>query len=426
MVSSKQTDDVTYSVLTEKQWRVYPRDFIEALKLPGIRNKITGTVEVYSHTRLARAMTRYSYQRGAITAGGITYMSLFSLAAQFTVAWTVFAHMFSRNPGFQASVVRAVNSALPGVLDDPSTGTKGLISPEAISFGSGNTVAGVVAFGVALFAAIRIVQYISNGIRAMFGLLPFPRGPQLTIASGLAGLLILTVTVAATASLTALSELALGRAGELFPWIQRFRDSVPFDIFSFLIPLVINIVAFALFVRFVAWVRVPKRSLMIGSLSFGVIAALLRVLGTVLVGSAAGDPVISAAAAVGTLMLWINFLSRFALQICAWMANPPAVVGHVSADDVHAKETPNYVTLSDPRTLDWPYNPISGSLIAADEEDEAAASDQTKSKNSDQTKSRKQRSAKDRVMTGPLMGPEEPEWTSTEGVATEGKAEKTE
>lgn len=362
-MSHEDTPGVDASVETIEQWKTRPRHVRAALKEPGLRAKIKALNTAYQHSRIGRALARYSHQNGAITAGGITYMSIFSLAAIVTVGWTVFAHVFSQNPQFQSNVIQAINSLIPGVLEDPTTGTKGIIDPQGINVGSGNVVAGIIAFGVALYSASRIAVYISGGIRAMFGLSNYPQSAVTNLLQSVIGVLILLVAVFATASLTVISELAVDWVDSTFPVMKNLHSSTAFNLLSAAVPFVINIFAFALFVRYVAGVRVPRNEMIIGSIAFSVAAEVLRTLGTTVVGSGLKDPVIAAAATVGTMMLWINFLARSALNVCAWMANPPAVVGTLHTASSYSHHNPNYVTLSDPTTLEWPHHPVSGDLM---------------------------------------------------------------
>ncbi|WRS31013.1 YhjD/YihY/BrkB family envelope integrity protein [Actinomycetaceae bacterium MB13-C1-2] len=362
-MSHKESPNSETATTTNEQWSARPHHVWAALKEPGLRAKVQELMKVYRHSRIGRAVTRYGNQNGAVVAGGITYMSIFSLAAMITVGWTVFAHVFSQNPEFQTTVISSINSLIPGVIADPASGEKGIIDPKGINMGSGNVVAGVIAFGVAVYSASRIVVYISGGIRAMFGLRTYPRNAVVNMVQSFVGVLILLVAVFATASLTLISELAVDWADSTFPALKELHSSFAFNALSASVPLLVNVAAFALFVRYVAGVRVPRTELVIGSIVFSIASEVLRTLGTTVVGSGLKDPVIAAAATVGTMMLWINFLARAALNVCAWMANPPAVVGGLAADDDYVRHTPNYVTLSDDETLTWPHHPISGDLI---------------------------------------------------------------
>ena len=367
----KEPHEKGYEVLSAEQWRVTPADLKAAFKKPTIGGKIAALVLVWQHTRIGRAFYRYQYQRGKLSAGGISFMAIFSLTAALTVAWTVFAHLFASNPQFQETVVQALDDMLPGILQHPAGSSDGLIDPESIVIGRGNVVTGVIAFVIAVYSASRIVRYISDGIRSMFGLLAYPKNFLLVYPRYLLGLLLLLLTVVATAMLSLASTWLDALVTDLLHLKQPLSESMTFDVASFFIPFFVNLITFAAMVRFVSDVRVPTKPLWIGSGTFAVISSILQGAGGLILGSSA-NPLIIAAATVGTLLVWINILARAAMIICAWMANPPAVVAKVTPQEVRADVTPNYITLSDPESLNWPYHPISGDLIPAIPEEEYA------------------------------------------------------
>lgn len=357
-------DKVTYSVLLAKQWQFRWHDVRAALHTPKLSGKIKAFTELYRHARVGRALSRYTYQRGRMAAGGIAFMALFSIAAAVTVAGTIFAHAFSSNPGFQTSVVQAVNKALPGVLSDKASGTEGLIDPSTLGPSGGNLWLGLIAFGVAAWSASRIVRYLIDGMRAMFGLLPYPGSVVKMYARYFLGLFLLILGLGAAALLTTLSASVGGWVETLLPALGKLHDALPFDLGAALVSVLVNFLVFVLFLRFVAAIRVARPSLLWGSLGFAVLSTILSSVSGLIM-QASDDAVIAAAATVGTLLLWLNILARLGLMIAAWMADPPAVVAKVAPDQVHLNETPNYVTLADPKTLEWPFHPISGDLIPA-------------------------------------------------------------
>ncbi len=360
----QSAEESVYEVVTEEQWKTRWTDVTDVLNERGIKAKVAAGTVVWQHSRIARSISRFSYQRGYLSAAGLSYMAIFSLAATLTVAWTIFAHLFTSNPEFQNLVVASINNFLPGILDDPATGKRGLINPESINIGRGNFVTGVIAFGAAAYAASRIIRYLIEGIRSMFGLLPYPIGVVGLYARYFLGLFVLLLAVASTASLSILS-------GGLASWLtvtlhlpKPLEDTMLFSVVSLAIPVAVDLLAFVTMVRFVSQVRVPRKPLWIGATAFAITAGVLQKLSEWVVRSPE-DPIIVAAATVGTLLIWINLLATVALYVCAWMSNPPAVVPKVTENEIRGDVTPNYVTMSDPESLAWPHHPISGDLIPA-------------------------------------------------------------
>ena len=353
----------TYSLLTTDQDRTKVRDLTPALKTPGLIGKWNGVFRVYQHHRIGRAVNRYLIQRGKLSAGGISFMAIFSLAGLATVGWTLFAIFFQSNHTFQEEVAETANSFIPGIVatsSDPS----GLLDPNAMVVSTGTVVTGVAAFLVALWAASRVVRYLAEGMRSMFGLLPFPGRWMNMYPRYMLGLFLLLLAVLNTALLTLLSDHLLGWASDAFAIHPPLEHTITYDIATKAVPLLVNTLTFYVLVRVAAGIHVPSKTLWVGSAAFALASSLLGSVSGSVIG-ATSNPVTAAATTVVTILVWVNILSRIALVICAWMADPPAMVTKVDAESIHSKSEPNYVSACAPHTLDWPYHPITGDLIPA-------------------------------------------------------------
>ena len=119
---------------------------------------------------------------------------------------------------------------------------------------------------------------------------------------------------------------------------------------------------FWMLVRFIAAVRVPKPDLIKGLVTFAVGSGILRWAGTSLVASVSDNPILASAAALATLLLWVNLLARVTLMVCAFMANPPRAALPANREHIHADETPNYITVTYPHTLTWPHQSLTGAI----------------------------------------------------------------
>lgn len=353
-----------YLLVTVDQERAKLSSFWDALKLPGLGAKVAGVVSVYTHQRIGRTLSRYSLQNGRVYAGGISYMAIFSLAAAVTVAWSLFSYFFGSNSAFQTLVVETINQYIPGLLSDRSTGQTGIIDPSAVVTSSGTFLTGAIALVVAIWAAMKIVRYAVIGLRTMFGLLEYPGDTIQTYFRYFVGLILLFMGVISTVLLSLLSQTFEAWIVTVWPESRRALDTAAFDAFRLILPSLVDIAMFAAMVRYVARVRVPRKTLFYGSLFFAVAALILRFSGAALM-KASHDPVLATIATAATLLVWVNILARISLYICAWMADPPAAPLKVSADQVMATSNPNYVTLQVPATLDWPHNPLNGDVIPA-------------------------------------------------------------
>ena len=125
---------------------------------------------------------------------------------------------------------------------------------------------------------------------------------------------------------------------------------------------VVDMLVFLLLFRVAAKVRIPQRDRWAAALLGAVGWGLLRLAGTSLI-ARWDNPLLASFAVLFTLIIWINLAVRWCLYVAAWSANPPQTHLPVPPREVHAGETPNYVTLSAPHTLSWPHHEVTGTLI---------------------------------------------------------------
>ncbi|WP_324649700.1 YihY/virulence factor BrkB family protein [Georgenia sp. H159] len=334
---------------------------------PTLGERLKALLSWWEHSRPGRGLARYAKARGGLLAGGITYSALFSVFAALTIGYTVFMTVLGNNAELRQTVLDGVNDALPGIIDTGTNG--GLVAPENLMLETALNPASIGAAAVLLWTAITVMNALKRSIRAMFGIVTPKESPVLTRVRDLGGFLTLMLAVVLTAAL----GIAAGTAGG---WvlgligIEGTVASVALRIAGFLAAFVVDALVFVLLFRVLAGVHVPGRDLLVGAVMGGVASGVLRAFGTTLVGGA-DDPILATAAALITLLLWINLLSRVTLMIAAWTANPPAPPKPEDPATTNFDEHPNYVTLSAPRTLEWEYEAITGTVEAADDVREA-------------------------------------------------------
>lgn len=314
----------------------------------------------WQQTRVARGLARYGATHGALLTGGIAYSALFSIFAALVVGTSIFMAVLGSDAQLRQAVFDALGSALPGIVD---TGDGGLVSPEDLEFSPGaSVVAAVIGFVVLLNTATTVMAALRNGIRAMFGIVMPTENAVVAKLRDLAGFLALAVAVVLTAAL----GIAVGAAGTAIADLVGLGDNpvtqVVLRILGHLIALGVDMLVVIFLIRGLAGARPPRRDLLLGALAVGVGAGVIRFLGTTLVGSVRDNPLLAPFAAIVTLLLWVNLVVRVLLMACAWTANPPAVP-KVGPDEVtHADEAPNYVTETDPETLEWDHDPRTGRI----------------------------------------------------------------
>jgi membrane protein len=320
-------------------------------------------LDVGRQPRLVRAGLRYVVALGSLGSGGVTFTALLSLTAALTIVVNTARAFLGDRPELVAGVIDIVNSVVPGIIDDGRN--DGLIAAEELlrdgTWGWTTAVSTVVI----LWTAITMMTGLRRTVRQMFGLggapLRFVRGKVIDLWGFFLLALTFFASSAAVSAMTLLGE-------DLMVWLG-LRSSVAGWLLAgaaLLLIAVLDALLVWLVLRVISKIRAPwpdmRQGMVLGAVGFG----LLRVGGASVVGAISAGPLFSTFAAVATLMLTLNLALRWLLFVAAWTANPPAAHVPVHPDTVHAKEQPNYVTVSAPHTLAWPHHQVTGSLIPQD------------------------------------------------------------
>lgn len=311
-------------------------------------------------SRVARAHSRYTNVRSNLLAGGIAYTALFSLGALITLLVNSLRVFLSQIPLQAHTVYLAIDRQFPGLIS--LDGKPGLIDPRTIASPNFSWDS-LVALVVALLAGMRVVGALRSSIQAVFGLgqraQAFWKPPLRDFIMFLVlGVCFILALVFYAGSLMLLSNV-------FFPGLV----GAILNVCSIALVCVINACMVALALRFLAGVRADVRELWKGAAGFSLLATLLQFFGTFLVAKL--DPVVASFAAVLTLILWVNLLTRLFLLTCAFIANPPRVATE-TLGSLHFEERPNFVTLNEAETLKWPYDPATGQIWSREEEIETA------------------------------------------------------
>lgn len=320
-------------------------------------DRIKALMDWWKNTRVARLLARYGVANGAMLSGGIAFSALFSIFAALVIGFSAFMLVIGNNIELRDQVIDTINEAMPMELIGPD----GMLEPEDLQPSGGTGIAGIIAVVVLLNTATRVPANLRNAVRAMFGLLAPEGSPVMGKLRDLLGFLGLAVSVL----LTTVLGVAAGTAGEWVLSQVGLEGSTAgrwtLWALGLLVALIVDMLVFVWVFRVLAGVRPPQRDLWVGALLAAIGSGVLRYLGTSAVGSV-DNPLLQGSAAIGVLLLWVNLLVRVTLMVAAWIANPPP---RPVVDDemiTHADETPNYITLSAPETLDWQHDPLTGQV----------------------------------------------------------------
>lgn len=321
----------------------------------GLVDRALHLYERWTHTRLSRALERYGTARGALLAGGIAYTGLFSVFAVLAIGVTFLMMTLGGSPQVRQAVAASIERSLPGLLDDGSGG--GLVSLDQLTLTPSPTLGSVVAACVLLYSALSLMAALRSGVQAMFGITYLPDSIVTQQLWNLANFILILVAAGAT-MVSSLVAGALVDATHILPaWLSSGVLHAVVLGSSF----VIDAVTLCAVVR-VCGVRVPWRDMLEGAALGAVGFGALRVVGVSAVGSVSRNPVLASFTTLVVLVLWLHLASRILLLTSAWMANPPRPKRLSHPDEVHAYETPNYVTESRPHTLAWPRQNLSGTV----------------------------------------------------------------
>ncbi|MDD7464773.1 MAG: YihY/virulence factor BrkB family protein [Actinomycetaceae bacterium] len=334
----------------------------------GVKPRVTRLLAHIKGLRLVRAFMRYGVARGALLAGGIAYSAIFAIAGALAIGLTVFAYTLGGDPQLFAAVVERLNGAIPGILKTADT-PDGLLDPNTLILDNPFNIVSIVSMLVLLWSALSLMASLRTSIQAMFGIARLPMNPILAKLLELSGFLVLGMGVLIS---TALSAGVQFFAEPIFQFLQLPASwgAVALRLASLVLAMLVDIGIFIFLFRVMSAVRALKHDLFYGALLGAAASALVRYLGTSAVGSVADNPLLAPFAAIATLLLWVNLVARITLISAAFAANPPEQAELLPENFEHAKETPNFVTISQLETLAWDYDPMSGVVIAQPEKPE--------------------------------------------------------
>lgn len=321
--------------------------------------RIRRLVETLRASRPGRAQARYTSARGALLAGGIAYTGLFSVFAALAIGVTTLMALLGSRPGLREAVMRTLERMLPGVIGEGPQG--GIVSIDDLTLDSALSLGSVIALLTLLYSALGLMGALSSGVQAMFGIVRVPRSVLRSQLARFLGFLVIMAAVLVTAVASLVTGVLVGALESLPGWMPAWLAGAGARVMTLGASFLIDSAVLALLVR-VCGVRVPRADLLRGAALGGLALGVLRELGTGAVGSAARNPLLASFAALVVLVLWLHLASRVVLYVCAWTANPPAPALIDHRDEVHADETPNYVTLSVPETLAWPRQSMTGTV----------------------------------------------------------------
>lgn len=288
--------------------------------------RVKKAVEWYRHTRVGRALTRYSHGNGGVLAGGVAYSAIFSLFAALAVGYSVFMAVLGGDDKLRDAVIHTIDDYVPGVIS--TDGSPGLLSPDQLTLNvQALSITGIVAFGVLVFTALSAIGSLRQAVELMFGITGAQTGNAVLvkvrefttmIGMGLAILTSATLSVVTVTVLESVAEWLNLEGAAVTTWVLRAL--------GFLGGYAIDVLTFLLVFKVLVGTQQGFRKLLLGSCLGAVASSLIRALGTSVVGNAAQrNALLASFATIITLLVWFNLMVRVVLMTAAWTADPPLV-----------------------------------------------------------------------------------------------------
>jgi membrane protein len=260
-----------------------------------------------------RAYARYQGDAGDRLAAGVTYFAFLAFFPLVALAFSIAGFVVDAYPDARDTVIRQINDYLPGLSDR--------LSIESI--GNAKVGAGLVGLGGLLLAGLGWVDALRDALRTMWhhnvqaGNMVMRKVKDVGILAGL-GLTLLAST--------AMSGVATSATRQFLELVNLDR-STPAKAVTLVLAIVVStLVDVAVFVYlFTRLTRLhePLDRVVRGAVLGAVGVEVLKIVGTLLVGRATGNPVYLTFGVIVGLLIWINMISRWTLFVAAWTVTAP-------------------------------------------------------------------------------------------------------
>ncbi|RRJ86837.1 YihY/virulence factor BrkB family protein [Gulosibacter macacae] len=291
-------------------------------------------------TRPLRVVQHWNESRGGLLAGGMAYAALFSFFAAIWVFFSIAGIVLANRPDLVELIIEFLADSVPGLIGDG-----GVISADTLmNMSASFTIAGIIALASTLWTALNFLNGARVSVRAVFDLPP-------KAETNIVLMKLRDVAIVGLFGFTLmLSAMITAASSGLIAW--AVRDFLAIDLGgglqflirggSIVIGVLFDAVVFALVLRVMCQIRIPKRFLWSGALVGGIATQVLKQAGSLLLGGASSNPLLATFAALLGVLVFFNFACMVLLLTASWVK--------VSMDDHH----------------------VSPRLLTADEADEIA------------------------------------------------------
>jgi membrane protein len=277
--------------------------------------------ERFDSTHPGRLLKRVSQGNGNLLAGGIAYLSLTSLAAALVIAVSISTYLVHFNEKWNEAFFAFIDDTIPGVIKEcPGAECPGLVYPEDLKPQTITGIVGVIGFLILINATSRYVSAMRIGSLAMLGTkVASPVKGKLRDFGTLAALLVVVLLGAVLqVAASQFSNVIAGWLSDqtLSAWIVRGS--------AFFVGVLVDMAFLALCLVVLGGYRGPRLPLLWAMVAAAIAMGILRQAVSLVVGGVTEDPVLGSAAAIISIMIFVNFTARIVLYAAAWLGTLPA------------------------------------------------------------------------------------------------------
>lgn len=277
-----------------------------------------------NRTRLLRAVNLFFFHYGTVMAAGAAYMMFFSVAAMLFAGFAIAGLVIGGNQEYQELIVRAVNTAIPGII-----GKGGLATPEQLFQTRGLNLALLVSLVVAVVTSLSWVHGLRSGMRSIWERPLMAENVLVVKARDLGIMLVLVIIVLSTAVIGVVTTFFIEEILHLLGWELDGIASRLTRVASLVIAFGLDMFMAVVLMRGASRLSIPVSVLWQSALIAGIGASLLRLGSSQLLQNYADAPLLKGFATVLGLFFYFYLFSLVYLVASAW--------GAIAAADHSAK-----------------------------------------------------------------------------------------
>lgn len=270
--------------------------------------------------RPMRVFQLYTRRHGPLMAAGIAYNMFFAIAALLVVGFSIAGLVIAGNTELQQTIIRAVDSTTPGLIDTDGAGPgTGFVKPEKLfDLEAGLSLTLLVSTLVMLFTSLRWIGGVREGMRGIFDAPPVLTNPVVVKLKDLAILLVLAVALIVTTVVGLLANTVLHL---VLPWVGLDSAAAPLTQAAGIgVTLLLDTLVAVILFHTTSAIRMPRPVLIQAALIAGAGSTVLRTFSSLLLGTVDRNPLLAPFAVILGLFIWFFLLNQIYLLATAWGA----------------------------------------------------------------------------------------------------------